>query len=277
MRVDAHHHFWRPGRGDYGWLDQAPTEIVRDFLPEDLAPLARDAGVERTVLVQAAPSEAETTFLLDLAARTPFVAGVVGWTDFEAEDAVIRVREAARRPGLLGLRPMVQDIADDGWLARPELDPVFEAMADGGLRFDALVKPRHLPALRQRLGRHSGLKVVIDHGAKPDIAGGCGFAAWRDAMQGLAAETDACCKLSGLATEAAPGWRDDDLRPYVDVLISAFGPSRLMWGSDWPVLNLNGDYLEWSRAADRLLAGLSSEDQARVRGGTAADFYGVTA
>lgn len=277
MRIDAHHHFWRPARGDYGWLDQAPAAIVRDFLPEDLTPLVRAAGIERTILVQAAPSAAETTFLLELAARTPVVAGVVGWTDFEGPDAVIRVREAARRPGLLGLRPMVQDIEDERWLALPDLDPVFEAMADAGLRFDALVKPRHLPALRARIARHSGLRVVIDHGAKPDVAGGRGFVAWRDAMQALAAETEAFCKLSGLATEAAPGWRDEDLRPYVDVLIEAFSPSRLMWGSDWPVLNLNGDYLAWSRAADRLLAGLSPEDQARVRGGTAAEFYGVTA
>lgn len=276
MRIDAHHHFWRPARGDYGWLDQAPAAIVRDFLPDDLAPLLGDAGVERTVLVQAAPSEVETTFLLALAARTSFVAGVVGWTDFEAPDAVERIREGACRPGLLGLRPMVQDIADDAWLARPELDPVFDAMTETGLRFEALVRSRHLPALRHRLARHPELKVVIDHGAKPEIAGD-GLADWRGAMQAIAAETNAFCKLSGLATEAAPGWRDDDLRPYVEVLIEAFGPSRLMWGSDWPVLNLNGDYLEWSRAADRLLAALSPDDQARVRGGTAADFYGVTA
>ena len=275
MRVDAHQHFWRPARGDYGWLEAAPPAIAREVLPDELAPLLAARGIDRTILVQAAPSEAETDFLLELAAHTPFVAGVVGWVDFEAPDAVERVRDAASRPALLGLRPMVQDIADDGWLARPDLDPVFDAVVAADLRFDALVLPRQLPALSARIARTPSLRVVIDHGAKPDIAGG-GLAGWREAMRGLA-ETGAYCKLSGLVTEAARGWRPADLQPYSDVLIEAFGPARLMWGSDWPVLNLNGDYLGWSDAADVLLAGLSEADQARIRGGTAAEFYGVGA
>jgi len=275
VRVDAHQHFWRPARGDYGWLEAAPPAIAREVLPDELAPLLAARGIDRTILVQAAPSEAETDFLLELAAHTPFVAGVVGWVDFEAPDAVERVRDAASRPALLGLRPMVQDIADDGWLARPDLDPVFDAVVAADLRFDALVLPRQLPALSARIARTPSLRVVIDHGAKPDIAGG-GLAGWREAMRGLA-ETGAYCKLSGLVTEAARGWRPADLQPYSDVLIEAFGPARLMWGSDWPVLNLNGDYLGWSDAADVLLAGLSEADQARIRGGTAAEFYGVGA
>ncbi|MBU1374933.1 MAG: amidohydrolase family protein [Alphaproteobacteria bacterium] len=276
MRIDAHQHFWRPARGDYGWLDRAPSAIVRDAMPEELEPLLTAAGVQRTILVQAAPSEAETAFLLSLAALTPFVAGVVGWIDFDAPDAVRRVQAAATTPLLRGLRPMVQDIDDTSWLARSDLDPVFEAMAEAGLRFDALVQPRHLAALRERLRRHPGLRVVIDHGAKPNIARG-DISAWRDDLRAIAAETSACCKLSGLATEAAPGWADADLAPYVDVLAATFGAHRLMWGSDWPVLNLNGDYLGWSEAADRLLADLSPEDLAWVRGGTAAEFYGVVA
>ncbi|MDZ4373004.1 MAG: amidohydrolase family protein [Phenylobacterium sp.] len=278
MRIDAHHHFWRPARGDYGWLEQAPSTIVRDFLPGDLAPLLAARGIDRTILVQAAPSEAETHFLLDLAAETPFVAGVVGWVDFEAPDAALRVRAAAARPGLVGLRPMVQDLADDAWLARSELDPVFEALVETGLRFDALVRPRQLPALLKRIARNPQLKVVIDHGAKPEIASGpfAAFEAWGRAMRGLA-ETGAYCKLSGLVTEASEDWRVDDLRPYADLLIKAFGPGRLMWGSDWPVLNLNGDYLAWSDAADRLMEGLSADDRGRVRGGAAAEFYGVRA
>lgn len=275
MRIDAHQHFWRPARGDYGWLEHAPAAIVRDFMPDDLAPLLAARAIDRTILVQAAPSEAETDFLLGLAAQTGFVAGVVGWIDFEAPDAAERARAAAARPRLLGLRPMVQDIADAGWMARADLDPVFDAIVETGLRFDALVRPANLAALGRRIARHPGLRVVIDHGAKPDIAGG-ELAGWREAMRVLAA-TGAYCKLSGLATEAAPGWRPADLQPYADVLIEAFGPSRLMWGSDWPVLNLNGDYPGWSDAADALLAGLSAEDRACVRGGTAAEFYGVGA
>lgn len=276
MRIDAHHHFWRPARGDYGWLEKSPAAIVRDFLPEDLEPLLEAAGVRRTILVQAAPSEAETSFLLDLAARAPFVAGVVGWVDFDAPDAPERIRVMAGWPMLRGLRPMVHDIADDDWLARPGLDAAFETMIEMGLCLDALVRPRHLGVLRERLRRSPRLKVVIDHGAKPDIAG-ADIADWRENMQSIAAGSRAFCKLSGLVTEAAADWRDEDLQPYVDVLVAAFGPRRLMWGSDWPVLNLAGDYVGWSQTTDRLLAALSADDLAWVRGRSAAEFYGVVA
>ncbi|HEX8667550.1 MAG TPA: amidohydrolase family protein [Allosphingosinicella sp.] len=274
MRVDAHQHFWRLDRGDYGWLTPALGRIHRDFLPHDLAPLLAQAGIDRTILVQAAPTEAETDFLLELAAATPFVAGAVGWIDFDAPDAAGRVEQAAARPGLVGLRPMIQDLPDEAWVARPDLDPVFDAIAAAGLRFDALVKPRHLPHLRARLNRHPELLVVIDHGAKPDIAGGA-LQPWADGMRRIAAETNACCKLSGLATEARPGWSLEDVKPFAEVLLDAFGPRRLMWGSDWPVLNLNGDYRLWLEAVDRLIEHLPAEEKEWVMGRTAASFYGI--
>jgi L-fuconolactonase len=274
MRVDAHQHFWRLDRGDYGWLTPALARIHRDFLPHDLAPLLAHAGIDRTILVQAAPTEAETDFLLELTAATPFVAGAVGWIDFDAPDAAGRVEQAAARPGLVGLRPMIQDLPDEAWVARPDLDPVFDAIAAAGLRFDALVKPRHLPHLRARLNRHPELLVVIDHGAKPDIAGGA-LQPWADEMRRIAAETNACCKLSGLATEARPGWSLEDVKPFAEVLLDAFGPRRLMWGSDWPVLNLNGDYRLWLEAVDRLIEHLPGEEKEWVMGRTAARFYGI--
>ncbi|NBB15446.1 amidohydrolase family protein [Caulobacter sp. SLTY] len=272
MRIDAHQHFWRLLRGDYGWLTESFGPIYRDFLPEDLRPLIAAEGISRTVLVQAAPSIAETDFLLDLAEREPLVAGVVGWTDLEAPGAADDIRRLAERPALLGLRPMIQDIPDDGWMLRPTLAPALRAMVDGGLAFDALVKPQHLANLRRFLASYPDLRVVVDHGGKPDIAGG-GFPAWAEAMRTIAKESKAVCKLSGLVTEAAPGWTPEDLRPYVDVLLEAFGPARLMWGSDWPVLNLNGDYRGWLRTAEALLAGLSEAELELVFGGVAKTFY----
>jgi L-fuconolactonase len=181
MRIDSHQHFWRLARGDYDWLTTELAPIHRDFIPDDLAPLLDAAGVDRTVLVQAAPTAAETDFLLELARTAPFVAGVVGWTDFEAPDAADRIGELAKRPGLVGLRPMIQDLPDPEWMLRPEVTAAVRAMAAMDLRFDALVKPPHLPALLAFARRHPGLRMVVDHGGKPDIAGGAmtpGAATW---------------------------------------------------------------------------------------------------
>jgi L-fuconolactonase len=274
MRIDSHQHFWRLARGDYGWLTPELAAIHRDYEPDDLAPLLKLARVDRTVLVQAAPTSAETDFLLSLAEAAPFVAGVVGWVDFEAPDAAHRIAALAARPKLVGLRPMIQDIPDERWMLGATIQPAIEAMADEGLTFDALIAPRHIPVLREFAGRHPALDIVIDHAAKPDIAGG-GLAPWTRDIRKLAAETRLVCKLSGLATEAAPGWSAETFRPYVDVLIEAFGADRLMWGSDWPVLNLNGNYDAWLETAESLLRGLTGAERETIFGGTANVFYGL--
>jgi L-fuconolactonase len=277
MQIDAHQHFWRVDRGDYGWLTpDAHGVICRDFGPDELAPLIAAAGVERTVLVQAAPTAAETEFLLEIAHATPFVAGVVGWADFEAPDAAERIRAMAADEALLGLRPMLQDLADDAWILRPALAAALDAMEAVGLTFDALVTPRHLPHLARLLERRPELKVVIDHGAKPDIAAGA-LTDWAGAMRAIARDTGAVCKLSGLVTEAGAGWTADQLTPFVDGLLEAFGPARLMWGSDWPVVNEAGGYAAWRAAAAALTARLGAEDRGRIFGGTASAFYGIAA
>ena len=276
MQVDAHQHFWRLERGDYDWLSAAGhPAIYRDFGPNDLAPLMAAAGVERTMLVQAAPTLEETRFLLQLAGTTGFVAGVVGWADLESPSAAETVAELARDPKLVGLRPMLQDLEDDAWILRPALTPAFAAMARARLRLDALVMPRHLPHLARFIAANPELPVVIDHGAKPDIARG-DIAGWRGDLTEIAGSTSACCKLSGLVTEAGSGWSADQLKPYVDVLVDAFGPDRLMWGSDWPVVNEGGGYQAWRAAAEALTSHLGSDDRAAIFGRTAASFYGVT-
>jgi L-fuconolactonase len=277
MRIDAHQHFWRPSRGDYGWLTpQAHPAICREFLPADLEPLLIDAGIERTVLVQAAPTVAETQYLLGLAAETPFVAGVVGWADFEAPDAPAQIEAMAKDPALLGLRPMLQDLDDDAWILRPTLAPALDAMQLARLGFDALVLPRHLPHLARLLSARPQLKVVIDHGAKPDIAGGL-LDDWAVQMRAIAANTAAYCKLSGLATEAGASWTEEDLKPYVDVVLQAFGPSRVMWGGDWPVVNEAGGYAAWHSAAWALAEGCTQAERDLIFGGAAQAFYGIDA
>lgn len=275
MRIDAHQHFWKLGRGDYGWLTPELTPLYRDYLPADLAPLLGAGGVDGTVLVQAAPTLAETRFLLALAARTDFVLGVVGWVDFESPDAPETIAALATDPLLRGLRPMIQDIADVDWMLRPQLGPAFQALVAHDLAFDALTLPRHLPNLLRLLERHPQMRVVVDHGSKPAIRDGA-FRPWAEDMAALARDTGAYCKLSGLVTEAAADWTVADLAPYVDHLLQCFGPERLIWGSDWPVCRLAASYEGWLEAALRLV-GPDPDAHAAVFGGAARRFYGLSA
>jgi L-fuconolactonase len=272
MRIDAHHHLWTLARGDYGWLTPALAPIYRDFGLADLAPHLAAAGIEGTILVQAAATEAETMFLLDIAESSDVVRGVVGWTDFDAADAAARIDALAARSLLVGLRPMVQDIADDDWLLGPALAPLLTAMARNGLVFDALVLPRHLPRLLQIVGRHPDLAFVLDHCGKPRLATG-EIATWQRDIALLAQHPNIVCKVSGLVTEAALDWKIADLRQAVDHVVACFGPQRLLWGSDWPVVDLAGGYAGWFAAAETLLADLSPREKAAIFGGNAARIY----
>jgi len=277
MRIDAHQHFWSLARSDYGWLtDEAHPRIYRDFGPPDLEILLRENAVQRTVLVQAAPTAAETEFLIGLARKTHFVAGVVGWVDLAAKAAPAVIERLAVDELVLGIRPMIQDIADDDWMLSPVLGPALRCAREARLRFDALVKPRHLPVLLTFLERNPDLLVVVDHGAKPEIRTGQ-IAQWARDIRALARETPAFCKLSGLAGEAGEDWTVEQLKPFVDILLEAFGPDRLMWGSDWPVLNEVGTYAAWCRATEKLLQSLSEAERQKVFGDTAAQFYGLAA
>ncbi len=270
--IDAHLHLWQLARGDYGWLTPELAPIHRDFGPDDLAPILSRHGIGSAILVQAAPTEAETRYLLSIAAATPWIAGVVGWADFAAADAPAAIAGLAADRLLVGLRPMVQDIADDDWLLRPDLTPAFRALEAHGLVFDALVLPRHLSRLLVLLDRHPGLSVVVDHAAKPFIAERR-LGPWQADMAAIAARQNAACKLSGLVTEADARWSVDDLMPYVDHLVAVFGPRRLIWGSDWPVVMLAGGYDRWRAAAPHLLSGVAEPARADILGGNAARVY----
>lgn len=272
LRIDAHQHLWQLSRGDYGWLTPDLAPLYRDFEAADLAPLLAATGIDATILVQAAPTQAETRFLLDTANATPFVAGVVGWADFEAPNAPARIAALAADPLLLGLRPMVQDIADPNWLARPDLAPAFAALRRHGLVFDALVKPPQIPALITLLDREAEFPVVLDHGAKPDLVR-ADLAEWRAGIAAIAARPGTVCKLSGLVTEAAQDWTIATLRPAFDHLLACFGPQRLLFGSDWPVVTLRASYARWIETAERLTEPLSADEKAAIFGANAARIY----
>ena len=271
--VDAHQHFWSLSRGDYGWLRPESGNIYRDFGPTDLAPLLKEAGIDRTVLVQAAPTEGETRYLLDIAAATPYVAAVVGWVDLATRDAPDRLAALAANTRLRGVRPMLQDLPDPAWVLGDELRPALAAMAELGLRFDALVKPQHLRPLLTFLDKNPDLVVVIDHGAKPAIRSGM-LDTWAREMREIARETSACCKLSGLVTEAKADWGMEDLEYCILHLLDCFGPDRLMWGSDWPVVELAGGYRRWHEAAHACLSTIPAVEREWIFGANAARFYG---
>lgn len=272
--IDSHQHFWSVARGDYAWMGPHVAGLQRDFLPADLAPHLDAAGVSRTILVQAAETDAETDFLLDLAEATPFVAGVVGWIDLDGADFPRRFAALRRAPKLVGLRPMLQDCPDDAFILRPRVLDNLAAVAESGLAFDILCFTRHLPHVREALSRTPGLRAVLDHCAKPGIAAGR-LDRWRDEVAALAAIPGVRCKVSGLVTEAAPdGWTPADLRPVVEHVLASFGPGRLMFGSDWPVCTLAASYGEVFDAARTLLAPhLGPADMERVFGGNAEAFY----
>lgn len=281
-RVDSHCHLWTLSRGDYGWLDvnnPAFAPIARDFAPHDLAVEHGRAGIGHCVLVQAAPTEAETAFMLGLGAQHSEIGGVVGWVDLESAHVFAALENRILNPAFKGIRPMLQDIEDTDWLLTAPQNGVFENLADLGLRFDALVLPRHLEVLHRFCLANPGLPVVIDHAAKPSLGAPADdprHAMWEAGMARLARETQCLCKVSGLLTEMAPaqlGEAEAVLQPVVDKLVDWFGPDRLMWGSDWPVVRLAGDYDIWDALSLKLLGHLDDAAKAAVFGGTADRFY----
>jgi L-fuconolactonase len=287
LRVDAHQHFWRLARGDYRWLrtdEPALAPLLRDFEPHDLQPLRAAHGIAQTVLVQAADSNAETDFLLELADRHGFIGGVVGWVDLTSAESIPTLERWAVHPKFKGVRPMLQDLPQHDWIVHAPRADVLEAIVRCGLRFDALVKPWHLEALLAFVQRHPALPVVIDHAAKPQLAQGWsdGWAEeWRRGMAALAKRPQVSCKLSGLLTEAAPLASVDEgvaaLRPVWDTLLAHFGAQRLMWGSDWPVLTLAASYERWVSISEALIGELPPAQQQMIWHDNARRFYALAA
>lgn len=251
--IDTHHHLWRIGRAECLWPTPAEAPIYRDHDIAEYRALAADTGVRLSVLVQSQESLDDTGWLLDIAEAEPLVGGVVGWADLAVPDAEAVVAALAERPKLLGLRPMVQDREAD-WYDDPSLDPAWRAMLRHGLRLDALVRVPHLASLDRLARRYPDLPIVIDHAAKPRIGDADGFAAWLAEIAPLAGRPNLACKLSGLLTECPPDRRRAEvLAPFVTTLLELFGAERVMWGSDWPVLNLAGDFGGWLAMARQLV------------------------
>ncbi|MFC5817087.1 amidohydrolase family protein [Nonomuraea harbinensis] len=274
MIVDAHQHFWNLETVEYPWLTPASGVLYRTYAPEHLIPELRATGVDRTVLVQAADSRAETDAMLAHADAHPFIAGVVGWIDLtdpgEAAKALDRYRP---HPKFVGVRHLIHDEPDPDWLVRDGVLESLGLLAAAGLAFDVVsLLPRHLDHVVTVAGRHPGLKLVVDHLSKPRIRDRA-WEPWATKIAAAAAYPNVFAKVSGLVTEADhERWSVEDLRPYVEHAVACFGPERLMFGSDWPVALLAADYRTVLEAARALLGGAGAE---QVFGATATRVYGL--
>jgi L-fuconolactonase len=273
--IDAHFHSWQLSRGDYGWLIPEIGSIYRDVSVADWRKLAAPLGITGGVLVQAAPTVAETLHLLSLAEEHPVVLGVVGWVDFTTTDAVSQIEQLIRQPKLKGLRPMLHDLPDPAWILQPNVQPALAAMEKLGLVFDALIRPVHLPHILKIAERYPKLSIVIDHCAKPEIALGVDSAwqPWAHGMAALAELPNVSCKLSGLLTEAVKLPELTTCKPWIEYALKIFGTERIIWGSDWPVLELAGNYQTWFEACNAITKSMLNPQKENIYGNNAVRIY----
>ncbi|HLP07759.1 MAG TPA: amidohydrolase family protein [Opitutaceae bacterium] len=277
MRIDAHQHFWRYDPAEYDWIDDSMAKIRRDFLPEDLVPLLAATGLDGSVAVQARQSVRETEWLLAFAAAYPQIKGVIGWVPLAERGARIGtlLDRYAAEPALKGVRHVLQ-AEPDSYFEHAGFNAALREVAARGLTYDLLVFARQLPAALAWTARHPELRVVVDHIAKP-VVQGAPPAEWCAGVRELARREHVCCKFSGVVTEV-PGWRwtPELLRPYFEVVLEAFGPQRLMFGSDWPVCLVATEYARWAEFVAECVAPLSSAERAAILGETATAFYRLT-
>lgn len=271
--IDSHQHFWQYCPEDYNWIDDSMTAIQRDFTPRDLQDVAGELGVIGSVAVQARQSLTESQLLLALAAQNAFVKGVVGWVPLADARVGAYLDELAASPGFKGVRHVVQGEPDPEFLARPDFNAGIKALTVRDLVYDGLIKAPQLATTIRLVDRHPQQRFVLDHIAKP-VVDGPPPAVWRDQIGQLAERPNVSCKFSGVVTEATEdAWSPNLIEPYWDVVLNAFGPDRLMFGSDWPVCLVRSSYARWFNTVGELAGPLSSKEQERIMGGTARDVY----
>jgi len=273
MRIDAHQHFWRYTPDEYDWIDDSMSILRRDFLPADLKPELAPIGFDACVTVQARQSLEESRWLLELAERNPFIAGVVGWVDLCAENVRHQLVEFSQNPKFLGVRHIVQAEADDRYLLRPDFLRGIAALEEFNLTYDILIYPRHLPVAIEFVERFPKQRFVLDHLAKPFIKTQA-IEPWASHIRLLAAFPNLFCKLSGMLTEADwKTWKPTHFEPYLKTALDAFGPDRLMIGSDWPVCKVAGSYEQAMALVIDFLQNDSKEVLDWILGSTARRFW----
>lgn len=275
MRIDAHQHFWRYNPAHQVWMTDEMAVLRRDHLPEELLPLLHAVGFDGCIAVQARQMIEETEWLLHLADDHPFIKGVVGWVDLRSHGLRAQLERFAPHPAFVGVRHVVHDEPDDTFMLLPEFRRGIAQLRAFDLAYDLLLYPRHLPVAMKLAREFPDQRFVLDHIAKPAIREGL-ISPWREDLERLAECPNVTCKLSGLVTEAQWGrWRPEEFHRYLDIVVAAFGPDRLMIGSDWPVCTLSGDYVGTMSVVVDYLQRFPSHVREAVLGGTCARFYDI--
>lgn len=275
MRLDAHQHFWKYSAADYGWINDSMAPLRRDFLPEDLQPLLAAEGFDGSIAVQARQSLEETRWLLELAAHSDIVKGVVGWVDLRSPELAAQLHQFGQNPKLVGVRHVVQDEPDDNFMLGSDFRRGIARLREYDLAYDILIFPRQLPAAVKLVREFPDQRFVLDHIGKPPIAEGR-LAPWDPDIRELARSENVFCKLSGMVTEARwHDWKPEDFRPYLDVVLDTFTPARLMIGSDWPVCTASAPYSRTMALVRDYIGRLSSAEQDSILGENCARFYRI--
>jgi L-fuconolactonase len=275
MRLDAHQHFWKYNPEHHVWMTDQMEVLRRDYLPDQLRPLLKAAGFDGTIAVQARLMVEETAWLLELAVAHEFIKGVVGWVDLQSPELRTLLANFSRHPKLVGVRHVVHDEPDDHFMLRPEFRRGIGQLREFGLTYDLLLFPKHLPVAAKLVAEFPEQPFVLDHIAKPAIRQGR-VSPWREDLRRLAQFPNVCCKLSGLVTEAEwKQWRAEDFQPYLDIVVEAFGPERLMIGSDWPVCTLSGAYAPTMNIVTDYIQKYPAAVREQILGGNCARYYGL--
>jgi len=273
--IDSHQHFWDPSRGDYFWMPKDNKILNRKYNLEDLVKDSTSIDLYKTVLVQAAATNAETEYMLNIAENSELVSGVVGWVNFEDPNQLEQLRIFAKNPKFVGVRPMIQDISDENWVLNKNFDIFFKTIIDLDLCFDALGFPIHLNNFLIIASRYPSLRFIIDHLMKPKICKNDKeeFDHWKNMMNKLSKLDNVYCKFSGMVTEACENWTENDLKPYSNEILKMFTDKKILWGSDWPVCKLRTDYMEWFNISQSLTNNLSLVQKQNIFYENAIKFY----
>ena len=274
MYVDSHQHFWKLSRGDYSWMSNEYTALFRDFSTDDLKPLINQKNISKTIIVQAADTVSESEFILDIASKTEFVTGVVGWVDFENKNVKNDIDKLSDNSYLKGFRPMIHDIEDINWMLKKELEDGLEYIKNKNLTFDALVRPQHLENLLIFAKKYHNLPIVIDHIAKPKIIDG-EIDKWKNDMKNLSELENVFCKYSGILTEVGDNYTKEQITPYINFIFEIFDSKKIMWGSDWPVLTMAEKYKTWFDIAIEFVSSMTEDEKNNVFCNTATKFYSL--
>jgi len=277
MHIDAHQHFWIYSPAEYDWIDDSMAALGRDFLPNDLKPELENCGFHGSIAVQARQTLEETRWLLELAERSPWILGVVGWVDLRSPDIRSQLKALSRNPKLVGIRHVVQSEPDDRFLLQPDFLRGISVLEEFDLAYDILIYTKHLPIAAEFVKRFPRQRFVLDHLAKPPIKNGT-IDSWAQGIKRLAEFPNVFCKLSGLVTEADwQHWKPEQIIPFLDVAFETFGPDRLMIGSDWPVCLVAASYARAIEVVKTYLLAQKADYRERVLGGNAQLFWRLAA